>query len=175
MRSYKTEGIILKRTNFGEADRIITVFSKKYGKVKIMAKGVRRITSKRGPNIELFNLVTLYIHRGRTFDILTEAQAQETFPKIRGNLNLVGLAYYVCELVDGLCAEHQPHDRVFQLLVDTLKELNSGLIYRFERELLSELGFLRRDHPVPEFDMTSFIEQILERKLKTKNLLSRLS
>lgn len=175
MRSYKTEGIILKRTNFGEADRILTVFSRQYGKIKIMAKGVRRITSRRSPNIELFNLATLYIHRGRTLDILTEAQAQETFPKIRRNLNLVGLAYYICELVDGLCAEHQPHDKVFRLLVDTLKELDHGLIYRFERELLFQLGFLHKEKVVNALDMTSFIEEILERKLKTRHLLSKFS
>ncbi|MBI2622470.1 DNA repair protein RecO, partial [Candidatus Microgenomates bacterium] len=73
MRSYRAEGIILKRTNFGEADRFLTVFSKRHGKIKILAKGVRRITSRRGPNIELFNLATLYIHKGRHLDILTEA------------------------------------------------------------------------------------------------------
>lgn len=174
MRSFKTEGIILKRTNFGEADRILTVFSKKYGKVKIMAKGVRRITSRRGPNIELFNLATLFVHKGRTFDILTEAKADNTFPRIRKNLDLIGLAYYVCELVDGLCPEHQPHPRIFQLLVDTLKELGSGLISTFEKELLQELGFLPRNKAL-SVNTSSYIEQLLERRLKTKSLLSKLT
>lgn len=172
MRSYGTEGIILKRTNFGEADRILTVFTKKHGKIKVLAKGVRKITSRRSPNIELFNLATLFVHRGRTFDILTEAAAVNTFQRIRKRLDLVGLAYHICELVDSLCAEHQPHPNIYTLLIETLQELDKGLIYRFEKELLSELGFLRRDHLVHEFDMTSFIEQILERKLKTKKLLA---
>ncbi|MBI2036418.1 DNA repair protein RecO [Candidatus Microgenomates bacterium] len=174
MRSYKTEGIILKRTNFGEADRILTVFTKKYGKVKIMAKGVRRITSRRSPNIELFNLTTLYIHKGRTFDILTEAQVINTFPTIRKNLELVGLAYYVCELVDGLCAEHQPHAKVFDLLVNVLQELDNGVIANFEQELLQELGFLPR-RQLTTINTAAYIEQILERRLKTRHLLSKLS
>lgn len=174
MRSYKTEGIILKRTNFGEADRILTVFTKKHGKMKILAKGVRRITSRRGPNIELFNLVTLFIHKGRTFDMLTEAQVINAFPSIRKNLELIGLAYYCCELVDGLCAEHQPHPKVYELLMATFNELDHGLIQKFETTLLSELGFL----PVgrsQNIDTTSYIENLLERKLKTRLLLSKLA
>lgn len=169
MRSYKTDGIILKRTNYGEADRIITVFTKKYGKIRILAKGVRRITSRRGPNIELFNLVTLFIHKGQTFDILTEAQVIDTFAHIREKLEVIGLAYYCCELVDGLCAEHQPHVKVFDLLNNMLEELDHGLVQRFETTLLSELGFLNTADV--RVDTTSYIEQILERRLKTRRLL----
>lgn len=173
MKSYKTEGIILKRTNYGEADRIITVFTKKYGKIKILAKGVRRITSRRGPNIELFNLVTLFIHKGRTFDILTEAQVVASFQHIRKRLELVGLAYYVCELVDGLCAEHQSHPNVYRLLVETLHKLDKGLIQQFETTLLVELGFLNNAYAI--VDTSSYIEEILERRLKTRRFLAKLT
>lgn len=175
MRSYKTEGIILKRQNFSEADRILTVFTRKHGKIKILAKGVRRIKSRRGPNIELFNQTILFLHRGRNFDILTEAQTQNTFPQIRKKLELVGLAYYVCELVDGLCAENQPHPQVFELLVQTLTELENGLIRKFELTLLAELGFLGVGQPVINLNTNLFIEQILERKLKAKTFLQKLS
>lgn len=185
MRSYKTEGIILRRQNFSEADRILTVFTRTQGKIKILAKGVRRIKSRRGPNVELFNQVTLFLHRGRNFDILTEAQAQNTFPQIRKKLELVGLAYYVCELVDGLCAENQPHPKVFELLVKILNELENNLIRKFELSLLSELGFLpasnamsniagRPTSALVNLNTTFFIEQILERKLKTKSLFQNL-
>lgn len=171
MRSYKTEGVIIKRINFGEADRILTVFTKKHGKIKVLAKGVRRITSRRGPNVELFNFVALFIHRGRTFDIVTEAQIQNSFSKIRKNLELIGLAYYCCELVDGLCAENQPHPRVFELLLKTFRELDSRLIHKFESELLYELGFLPA---FKKIDTTSYIEKLLERRIKTKTILQKL-
>ena len=174
MRSYKTEGIILKRTNFGEADRMLTVFTREQGKIKIIAKGVRRITSRRSPNIELFNHVTLFVHKGRNVDLLTEAQTIETFENIRKKLELVSLGYYVCELVDGLCAEHQQHINVYNLLVSTLRELDHGIIQKFETTLLSELGFLTIN-PAVNMNTTSYIEQILERRLKTKNLLSKLT
>ncbi len=175
MRSYKTEGIVLKRQNFSEADRILTVFTRTHGKIKVLAKGVRRIKSRRGPNIELFNQVTLFLHQGRNFDILTEAQAQNTFPQIRKKLELIGLAYYVCELIDGLCAENQPHPKVFELLIKILNELENDLIHKFELSLLAELGFLPIGESVANLNTNLFIEQLLERKLKTKSLFQNLS
>src|SRR5581483_115021 len=132
------------------------------------------ITSRRSPNIELFNHVTLFVHKGRNVDLLTEAQTIETFENIRKKLELVSLGYYVCELVDGLCAEHQQHINVYNLLVSTLRELDHGIIQKFETTLLSELGFLTIN-PAVNMNTTSYIEQILERRLKTKNLLSKLT
>lgn len=173
MKNFKTEGIVIKRRNFGEADRLVTLFTRKSGKIKVLAKGVRRINSRRGPNIELFNRGFFFIHKGRSFDILSEVQVNATHERIRKNLELIGLAYYVCELIDGLCAEHQPHPKIYDLLTETLGELDAGLIHVFEMTLLSELGFL----PVASQHLptTSFIENILERKIKSKKILSQLS
>ena len=175
MRTFKAEGVVIRRQDFGEADRILTIFTKRYGKVRVLAKGVRRIKSRRGPHVELFNRAIFFIHSGRTFDILTEIQVQDVFPRIRKNLELIGLAYYVCELIDSLCAEGQPHSRVYELLVETLSELDGGVIHRFQLNLLSELGFLPRDRFISDINTETFIEQIIERKLKTRNLFSKLS
>lgn len=172
MKSYKIEGVVIKRKNFGEADRIITLFTRNKGKIKVLAKGVRRITSRRGPNIELFNQVELSIHEGRSFDVLTEASVLNTFSQIRKNLDLVGLGFHVCEVVDGLCAEDQSHPKVYDLILEILNELDHGGIHAFERNLLIELGFLPREHK--EVDTTLYIENILERKLKTRRVISRL-
>jgi len=171
MKTFKVEGVVLKRKSLGEADRIITVFTRKYGKMKILAKGVRRIKSRRGPNVELFNQVNLVIHNGRTFDLLSEAEVVNTFSQIRKNLDLVGLGFHVCEIVDGLCPEHQPYPRVYDLLIKLLNELDQGLIHNFEKNLLEELGYLPREHK--EVDTTSYIENILERRLKARRVLGR--
>lgn len=168
-KSYKVQGIIIKRKNFGEADRILTVFTKDKGKIKILAKGVRRINSRRGPNIELFNQVSLAIHEGKTFDILTEAEVINTFPLVRKNLDLVSLAFHICEIVNGLCPEHQPHPKVYQMMLKVLNELDLGLIHSFELNLLTELGYLPKEHKVA--DTTLFIENILEKRLKTRRIL----
>lgn len=174
MKYFTVEGIIIKRRDFGEADRFLTLFTNKYGKIKLLAKGVRRIHSRRGPNIELFNRAIFFVHKGRTFDILTEVQVLHTYEHMRKNLELIWLAYYICELVDGLCAEYQSHTRVYELLVETLNNLDHGLIQKFEMILLSELGFLPNQKFSENLNTTSFIEQILERKIRTKKLLTKL-
>lgn len=178
MRTYKTEGIILKRSNYGEADRILTVFTKHYGKIKVLAKGVRRIKSRRGPNVELFNWVTLFLHKGKNFDLLSEAEVKNSFPCLKRDLCKVAVAYQFCEMVDGLCPEKQEHGMVFDYLIEALSGVSSGpsvqsnLIADFELNLLQELGYWPR-HKLPPLDLENFIEQILERKLKTPKFLTQ--
>lgn len=179
MRSYKTEGIVIKRRNFGEADRILTVFTKNNGKIQIKAIGVRRITSRRSPHIELLNHSVLFLHRGKSLSILTEAQTLSDFSSIKTDLLKVGFAYHICELVDGLCAENQENMIIFNLLQNTLERLSKKeeilfIIHDFEIELLTLLGFWPKNRPTENLDTSLFIENILERKLKSKPLLSKL-
>lgn len=164
MRTYKTEGIILKRTNFAEADRILTVFTKHYGKIKVLARGVRKITSRRGPNVELFNWVTLFLVKGRNFDIVTEAEVKDSFPALRKNLETIGLAYHICELIDNLCPERQENKEVFNLSTELLSDLNSRKVRQFEVNLLATLGFWPKGSQIPE----TYIEDLIEKKLKAR-------
>ncbi|HUS59874.1 MAG TPA: DNA repair protein RecO [Nevskiaceae bacterium] len=173
-RSYKTEGVILKRINFGEADKILTIYSKHYGKIKALAKGVRKITSRKGGNVELFNQVIIFLARGRNLDILTEVQVLNSFKEWRKNLSKVGTAYYFCELVDKLTPEGQPNQAVFRLLKDSLNKIGQekrlGLTRAFEEKLLEELGFgippgLRQT----KGNLNAYIEEITERKINSKS------
>lgn len=177
MRSFKTEGIVIKRRNVGEADRLLTVFTKNHGKITVRAKGVRKISSRRSGHIELLNLVTLSLYKGRTSATLTEVQTIEDFGEIKENLKSVGFAYHICEIVDSLCAENQENPRVFSLLLNILSKIersgsSTDLISEFEKELLNALGFTSRSHFA---NTQGLIEQILERKLKTKRILHLLS
>lgn len=176
-RTYKTEGIILKRTNFGEADKIITVFTKNHGKLKILAKGVRRITSRRAPHLELFNKVVIFLHEGKNFDLVTEAQIINSYQGVRKDLGKIRAAYFAVELVDSLCPEKQVNRQVFILLENFLNEINKSklssyrnLCRRFAGETVLELGYLRREKISPNFDIINFIESIIERKLRTRKL-----
>lgn len=180
MRAFKTEGIIIKRRDVGEADRILTVFTKRFGKIRIIGKGVRRISSRRSAHVELLNLARLSLYKGNGLPILTEAEMVEDFSSIKDNLIKVGFAYHICELVDGLCAENQENKTVFHLLKETLHRLETeddlvSIIHEFEIELLTTLGFFPRYHPTQNFDTHSFIERILERKLKSKRIVSAFS
>lgn len=176
IRSYRTEGIIIKRRNLGELDRILTVLTKYNGKIQVKAPGVRKITSRRSSHVELLNLslLTLYKSSRSLFPILTEAQALEEFLPIKNNLPKVGFAYYICELVDRFCPDNQENRKAFFLFKDTLYGLGSNynsqsIIENFEDELLATLGFLPKLHKLR--DKQAFIEDILEGKLTTKRLL----
>lgn len=169
-RTRKTEGIILKRSNYGEADRILTIFTKHYGKIKALAKGVRRITSRRGGNVELFNQAVIFLHQGRNFAILTEAQVVNSFKVWRKDLKKVAVAYYFAELVDKLTPEEQPNQAVFRLLSNYLEKIATAslpeLTRGFEEALLKELGF-----GVPEKlkkqpgSLKTYIESIIEKEI----------
>jgi hypothetical protein len=123
MRNFRTEGIIIKRRNYGEADRILTVLTRDYGKISIKAAGVRKITSRRSAHIELLNHTILHLYKKTNFNILTEAKMMEDFSAIKEDFQKVGLAYHLCELIDGLCPENQENSTVYFLLRKTLDRL----------------------------------------------------
>ncbi len=212
MRNFRTEGIIIKRRNFGEADRILTVMTRDYGKLQIKAAGVRKITSRRSAHIELLNHTILHLYKGHTFSILTEATVVNDFAPVKAHFDKVGFAYHLCELVDGLCPENQENRNVFFLLQKTLSDLSqqkdiympqyvtaeiedytlgtfglggsdaprsvakqSGILEDFEVTLLSELGYWNKHEAASQhFDTHDMIEQILERKLKSRSIFAKL-
>lgn len=181
MRTYTVKGIILKRKNIGEADRILTVFTREHGKIQIKAKGVRKIASKRASHIEPLNKTTLTIYKGTGMPVLTEATAAEQFDDIKTDLHKVGLAYHICELIDGLCPENQENEAIFTLLENifaklTREEKITPLIHEFEIELLTLLGYYSEGtHNLDGSKASYFIESILERKLKTRQMLHQLT
>ncbi|MDP3758757.1 MAG: DNA repair protein RecO [Candidatus Daviesbacteria bacterium] len=146
MQGIKVEGIILKRRNLGEADRILTVFSLQKGKITVLAKGVRRIHSRRAGNVELLNRVSMYLHQAKTFLILTEAASLDTYQKLKEDLILSTYAFHIIELVDKLTAENQENRSLYTELVEVLQRLSRNprqiLIRAFEVKILSNLGFL---------------------------------
>ena len=181
MRTFKTEGIIIKRRNFGEADRLLTVLTRDYGKLQIKATGVRKLTSRRSSHTELLNHAILNLYRSPAgLPVLTEAQVITDFSSVKQELTTIGLAYHMCELVDGLCAENQENMQVFYLLQMALERLQRSvdtkvLLQRFEAKLLLLLGFGQTVSSYPQqFDSDVLIENIMERKLKSKRIFAKL-
>ncbi len=178
-RLYRVEAIVLKRRNIGEADRLVTLFSKERGKVTAMAKGIRRITSKRAPHLEVFSRIVLMIHKGKRFDTITEVAPLDTFSTLRKYLPRVSVAYVLCELIDVLLPEHQEHRDVYQQIFDALLSLDTShpsktFLADFSRDLLMSLGFLSFSKVLTEDGLIAYIEQLTERRLKTKRLLHQL-
>lgn len=180
MNSYKTEGIVIKRRNFGEADKILTIFTKRYGKLQVKAPGIRKITSRRSPHVELLNYSAISLYYGKSLPILMEAKTIEPFSDIKSDLKKISSAYHVCELVDNLCPDNQENWEVFTLLKETLSSIiySSRLeevIKDFELKILVLLGFLKPIGVSANFNTVSFIEQIIEKKLKSRQIASLLT
>ena len=177
MRNFKTEGIIIRRRNFGEADRILTVFTTQSGKIQVKAAGVRRVNSRRSPHIELLNYTMIAVYKGKSMPILIEAETIKDYAVLKENLMMVGIAYHLCELVDSLCAENQENANAFSLLLQTLDDLSCGrdakqTVHFFEKNLLAHLGFFSHQPLIKTIDTHAAIEEILERKLKTTKLMT---
>ncbi|HZJ18669.1 MAG TPA: DNA repair protein RecO [Patescibacteria group bacterium] len=180
MKTYKTEGIVIRRRNLGEADKIVTIFTRKFGKLQVKAPGVRKITSRRSPHIELLNHVSLSLYIGRNLPIITEAESIDTFSDIKVDLKKVAAAYHLCELIDNLCPENQENYEVFMLLKDTFSKLTNGvdkkeLVRGFELNLLSMLGYIKSIPVSSSFETIPFIEELLEKKLKARQIAPFLS
>lgn len=182
MQAYSVQAVILKRKNIGEADRILTLFTKEFGKLRVLAKGIRKISSRRGPHLEVFGFVKLFLHKGKTWDTVTETETIDQFSLLRKKLGRITLAYYLSELVDSLLPEKQEHRDVFLLLTDTLKTLNHPhsvnlpeLRDQFSLTLLHALGFLRRENVLEGERLEQYIESIIEKRLKTPKIIHQLA
>jgi len=148
MASYRAEGIVIKRTDFSEADRILTVFTKDRGKISALAKGVKKVTSRKSGHIELLNHSLFFIAEGKSLDILTEVETIDPFQGIKGGLEKSSLGYYMAEFINEFVKEGQVNYPLFRLFLMALSFLNDAeeergslLVRAFELKALSELGF----------------------------------
>jgi len=145
-RVYRTTGIIIKRHKFGEADRLLTIFTADCGKVRAIAKGAMRPGSKLGGNVELLTHSQLMLARGRNLDIVTQAQTLDTFLPMRDSLELMSCGFYLAELVDNFTEENVEDRDLFELLLATLRSLSETgegerIVRYFELRLLGHLGY----------------------------------
>jgi len=145
MNSYKTPGIVIKRMNYGEADRILTILTERFGKIKAIAKGVRKIKSKLAGSLEPFMLINLELHEGKTFYIVTGASIEQEFPQIHKDLKKTSLAFYVGEVADKFLQEEQKSGSIFEVFKDALLGIEESddqfLLRVFELRMIEASGF----------------------------------
>ncbi len=146
MKVYVDSGIVIRRIDLGEKDRILTIYTKEYGKLSAVAKGCRRPGSKLAGPSEPFVHSKMMFAAGRDLDILTQADVRESFPNIRRNVTTASYAIYILELVDKFTEERQPNSELFDLLLSGLYMLESEtdpeLTTRyFELQILKALGY----------------------------------
>lgn len=170
MKSFSDEAIVLRNRDFGEADRVLVLFTKNHGKLRVIAKGVRRPTSRKGGNLDLLNHVRVFINKGRNLDLVTQAQAINTFSDLKKEVKSVSKAYYICEITDGLCAEGVVSEYIFNNLVKTFSNFLTNTtkrIWDYEFNLLQHLGFIEEEKRHLAKGLKIYVEEVLERELKT--------
>ena len=145
-RSQKVEAVILQHNDWGEADRMLRIFSREEGKIKVVAKGVRRIRSRKAGHLEPLTRVALLLARGTGMWIVTQAETVNAHLPIRATLLLTGYACYLTELIDRFTIEEEENRSLYTLLTQSLERLESDadpfLVVRyFEVRLLDLLGY----------------------------------
>jgi DNA repair protein RecO (recombination protein O) len=144
-RAYKTSGIVLRGRTYGEADRILTLFTTERGKLDAIAKGVRRTKSHLAGRLEFANEVLLGMHRGRNLDVIVSAEIQYAHWQNLVAPERYAAANLIVEMIDAFCEPDLPLPDVYALLTAALRALGEsdeplGLVPRFSLRLLDALG-----------------------------------
>ncbi len=160
-RRYTTEAIVLSRFDLGEADRVLTLITPTGGKMKAIAKGIRRPTSRLGGSLEPFAELTVTLARGRTFDVVTQVSVSHAWLRLRDDLESTATAWYLAELADRSLEERHAAEPLYALLRRAYELLDAGMapgrVARwYEVHLLDELGMR------PEVDRCVECDRVLE-------------
>lgn len=179
-RSRKIEGIVVGRKDFYESDLIVSFFTEKEGKIRGIAKGVRKNSSRRLGKLELGEKIKGILVKGKSLDIITEVEVVDSLANIRDHPPLLGGIIYLCELVNSLLPEGQENSLVYRQLVKTRKDLGEKKIesiVEFEAKALDLLGFGKIDQEekliragkwkLAHQNLRKRIENIIERPLKS--------
>ncbi|HET7099484.1 MAG TPA: DNA repair protein RecO [Patescibacteria group bacterium] len=175
--SYSSDGIVLSRRNFGEADRILTLYTKYYGRVSAIAKGARRPKSRKRGHIEVFNLVKFQAVTGHGIDLMTEAEVVDDFKEIRQSLKKISLAYYFMEVINKITHEGESNTNLFNLILNSLTSLKTAkklkvLRLDFISKLLILMGYWPHGVLLPNPDEE--LEKVVERQIYSKRVGKRM-
>jgi DNA repair protein RecO (recombination protein O) len=160
-RTFTTDAIVLSRFDLGEADRVLTLITPHDGKLKAIAKGVRRPTSRLGGSVEPFAELRVQLARGRTFEVVTQVSVGHAWLGLRDALEPAATAWYLAELADRSLEERHPAEPLYLLLRRAYELLDAGMapgrVARwYEMRLTDELGVR------PEVDRCVECDRMLE-------------
>ncbi|MEW6154909.1 MAG: DNA repair protein RecO [Actinomycetota bacterium] len=148
MSLYRETGVVLRTMRLGEADRIVTFLTGGRGKVRAVAKGVRKTKSRFGGRLEPMTHVSLLLYEGRELDIVTQAETLDSFRDLREDLDRLGKATSLLEVADQVAQERHAAPRLYSMLLGALRALSAHdgpmLVPAFFLKVLSLEGF----HPV---------------------------
>ncbi|MBB6217914.1 DNA repair protein RecO (recombination protein O) [Anaerosolibacter carboniphilus] len=143
----KTDGVVLKQTKFGEGDLILTLFTKKMGKVQAVAKGVRRSRGKFTGSTQLFAYGEFVLFKGRDLYQVSQVDLKESFYQLREDITKLTYGAYILELTESIITEGQTNNRLFHSLLSCLSVLAKmekayeTVVKAYELKLLSYSGY----------------------------------
>lgn len=145
-KSYRTQAVVLKYIPLWESDRLLTLYTPDSGKLRVVAKGVRRAKSKFAGHLEPLTHVTLTVTEGASLGTITDAQSIQSFKTLKSDLQAISIGIYLAELLDGFSSDNLSNPELFELFVNTLKHLDENqypmlLMRYFEAKLLVYSGF----------------------------------
>jgi len=145
-RTYLTRGLVLKNAPFGEADLLVSLYSREFGKIRALAKGSRKPTSRMVGHLEPLTILDLSLFRGRNLDTINQAQIVNNLGNLKSDLSQISEGLYVCELMDGFGNESNSNVDLYQVAIETLENIDrdhrQNLNLRwFEIHLLRTTGF----------------------------------
>lgn len=147
MATYRDEGIVVRKQNFSEADKILTIYTRDHGKITAIAKGARKVTSRKVSSSELFVHALFYLAKGKNMDIVTESEILNPFTPLREDLQKAALAFYLTELLSVFSEGGNTSYPLYRLFLETMSILSRakrkhGLWIRaFEMKALNQTGF----------------------------------
>jgi DNA repair protein RecO (recombination protein O) len=149
MATEKTDAIVIRLAEFSESSRVVTLFTRDFGRISALAKGAKRLKSAFEAALDLLsNCHIVFIRKSSSgLDLLTEAQLRKRFRPARDDLTSLYCGYYVAELLSALTEEYDPHPDLFELTIQTLERFESSddarlPLLHFELHLLREIGQL---------------------------------
>jgi DNA repair protein RecO (recombination protein O) len=141
---YRDVGVVLRTYKLGEADRIVVLLTRDHGKVRAVAKGVRKTKSRFGGRLEPLSHVSLLLYQGRELDIVSQAESLDHFRELHDDLGRLTRGIALLEAVDQVAQERQPSPRLYQMLVGALRTLATAdhplLVGAFYWKLLAAEG-----------------------------------
>lgn len=145
-RTLRTEAVVLRHSDYGEADRFLVLYTLERGKIRALAKGVRKIHSRKAGHLQPFTRVSLLLAKGRDLWIVTQAETLNAYLPIGASLERTSYASYVMELLDRFGYEEGENRGLYRLLIDTLQRISQeedlfNAVRYYEIRLLDVLGF----------------------------------
>jgi DNA repair protein RecO (recombination protein O) len=122
---YRTQGFILKKTDRGEVDQLFTIYTKDFGKLEILGKAIRKISSKLRSGTEIFYLSEIEFIQGKSHKTLTDAILIENFPVLRKDPGRLSIAYRISEFLDNLIKGQEVDKEIWKMLNETFTKLNN--------------------------------------------------